>query len=125
MIADRPLDLYHFTCEHGHSGMGTLGVVRPNWQPTIGATVSWFTDLADPTRDDLGLTSESGLINCDRMTYRYRVVDDEAHLKLRHWLGSGEQARTDPHVQMILHSFGQPKHWWVASREVLVELVTP
>lgn len=114
--------LYHFTCaDHGFRGLGSQGVVRPNWHPLIGVALAWFTDDAHPTRDAVGLTAEI-FTTCDRMKYRYRVVDDEAHLKLRPWLGSIEQAHTNPHVQSDLHRFSDPARWWIATKAVLVRL---
>lgn len=117
--------IYHFTCDHGHQGIGPYGLVLPNWHPFVGATLSWFTDDPRPERDAIGLTSETGLFNCDRLQYRYVVTDDQAHLKLRRWLYSKEQAQTDPHAQADLHRFSDPATWWISTDPVFITLDPP
>lgn len=115
-------DLYHFTCDHGHEGLQGEGLVRPNFHPLIGVALAWFTDDPEPSRYSVGLTSESGLLSCDRMQYRYEVIDDRAHVLIRRWLGSIEQAKTNIHTQADLHRFSDPSRWFIATQPVLVGL---
>lgn len=108
---DTFMNLYHFTCEHGRSGIAHSGVILPNvhpFMPNLGPLI-WFTDLAEPpTPESVGL--QSTWITCDRMMYRY-LVQTKAAL---HWFEIRSRAPKD--VVATLESFGQPEHWWIARR---------
>lgn len=80
--------LWHYTCDHGHAGLGQGGLVLPGVDlggPLRGnvwlSALSWFTDLDAPIRDGLGLTMR--LARCDRTRWRYRVTD---RANVRPWL---------------------------------------
>lgn len=109
---------YHYTCDHGHRLIG--GTVVPG--DTLGRydhdgphIYAWFTDLARPIRDALGLTSH--VLTCDRTTHRYRVTDAR---DLIHWT----HVRGDHPWAAELESApgARPMHWWVARHPVPVVL---
>ena len=64
------MSLWHFTCDHGRQGIGRAGLVKPNRAAV--PPLAWFTDLPNPQREHLGLTSL--ILSCDRMAHRYRVL---------------------------------------------------
>lgn len=81
-------ELYHFCCSHSATEIDKTGVLRPiiAWRKfdevlTLhghartglhrAPAVLWLTDLAEPDRDGLGLTSV--YIACDRTEFRYSV----------------------------------------------------
>lgn len=113
-----PTALYHYTCDHGHNLI--RGTVVPadilgryaNDGPHIYA---WFTDLAHPNRDALGLTSR--ILTCDRTRWRYRVTDAR---DLIHWT----HVRRDHPWSEVLESApgARPMHWWVSRHPVPVTL---
>lgn len=71
--------LYHYTCAHAAPLIERDGLLRPHPQILLDNTpLIWFTDLEEPDRQALGLTSLT--LNCDRTAYRV-VVDLEA----THW----------------------------------------
>jgi hypothetical protein len=113
------MTLYHFTCDHGRDGIVRDGVVKPNRHPYLGLAVAWFTDLADPTADEVGLTSAT--LRCDRLAYRFEIVD---LAKAHPWLGSVEQSVTPIQYQADLHRFSTPRHWWVSRQPVSVSLAS-
>ena len=69
--------LWHFTCEHGRRALGKRGLlVAPLPNPLLGgARLIWVTTEAAPDRERTGLTMHS--TPCDRMAYRYRVLQPE------------------------------------------------
>lgn len=72
---ERPL--YHYTCEHGAAGIEASGLIEVRRQPPEGqVTLTWLTDLEAPNRNALGLTSH--IVQCDRLTYRFEVVEHVA-----------------------------------------------
>jgi len=113
------MTLYHFTCAHGKSDIGTgpRALLIPHRHPLLGADVKlvWFTTLADPDEDEVGLTSS--YIKCDRREYRY-VIDEGVADGCRWWLESDERTAAPPQVIADLESFGKPETWWVSSRPV-------
>ncbi len=105
--------LYHFTCDHGHTGITRTSVLLPNKHPLMPALGSllWLTDLAEPpSKESVGLTSS--WISCDRLAYRYSVRCKAAV----HWFDL--RARAPAEIVATLESFGQPEHWWVVRRPV-------
>jgi hypothetical protein len=110
--------LWHFTCDHGYDGIGTRGFIVPMIEnPFTHLKLSWFTDQAQPDRERTGLTME--YTTCDRMAYRYRVVDDRG---CRRWLWSAERARLARQDLSDLESYGDPEHWWIADEPTLAVL---
>jgi len=105
---------FHFTCDHGHDGIGGTGTLLPGHfltkreVPWTGRLV-WLTDLAAPDRDALGLTSR--ILSCDRTRHRYRVTDETEVLP---WV---QVARTVPHdirEQIEGEPGSRPMHWYVS-----------
>jgi hypothetical protein len=123
-------ELYHYTCEHGHAALGAAGEVMPTamhtpaavkrvddaWRALLG--ISWFTDLDYPYRAALGLTSKTGI--CDRTVYRYRVLDAAG---VAPWLGSAWRAQWPELRALELQEGSMPRHWYIATVPVAVELV--
>jgi hypothetical protein len=120
--------LYHYTCQHGRLAIGSYGYVLPlwSWNPRAGARlgerwrplaeVSWFTDLDSPWPPRaLGLTRST--IRCDRTQYRYRVVDDRDVVP---WLDS--PYRREPLLLLERAGGALPRHWYVATKPVVVAL---
>ncbi len=108
------LTLYHFTCEHGHSGISKTNTLRPNMHPFMRhlGPLLWLTDLAEPpSKESLGLTSR--LSTCDRLAYRYSVQTKAAI----HWFDIRKRAAKE--VVEDLESYGQPEHWWVVRRPLV------
>ena len=106
--------LYHFTCDHGRKGIGRRGLIRPltKWK------LVWLTSDPNPARDDVGLTSETGLITCDRMSYRY-IVDSHSAMP---WSVFREGLIRDPAWAQIVEDmeyYGKPATWWVSAESVL------
>lgn len=113
------MSYWHFTCSDGATMIGEVGVLKPHWHPMVGASLIWLTNDPAPSRDAVGLTSDT--LFCDRMEFRYRIIDDEAYLKIRRWLGSTEQSRTAPHHQADLHRYSEPSKWYVSTKQLLAE----
>lgn len=103
-------DLYHFTCDHGKSGIDRTGILLPNMHPYMPALgpLLWLTDLPEPTRESAGLTMS--WTECDRLTYRY-IVRSKAAV---HWFDIRQRAPKE--VVETLESYAQPEHWWIARR---------
>ena len=112
--------LYHFTCDHGHDGLGTNGTLQPQPHPLLPqlSALTWMTTDPNPTRDDCGLTST--MLDCDRMEYRYRVTDRRHCIP---WARLRQLATSD--VLAILESYGKPDTWWVARTPIPVVLDQP
>lgn len=104
--------LYHFTCAHGHAGIGKTGTIVPNVHPFMShlGPLLWLTDLAAPTAERVGLTSS--FISCDRLAYRYRV-ETRAAIP---W--SQLRGRVSPALVTTLERYGDPSHWWVVRRQL-------
>lgn len=117
--------LYHFTCEHGYADLGPAtfeepaevkpGVlITPDKRLPWTSKFAWFTDMPNPDRESTGLTSI--LTKCDRLAYRYRVLDDDG---IQPWT---DVARYLPRVrEQIEQADGaRPRHWYVSLTPVLV-----
>ena len=103
--------LYHFTCDHGHTGISQTGVLLPRahpFMPTLGPLL-WLTDYKEPTKESVGLTSS--WTTCDRLAYRYIVG-----CKAVHWFEIRQRAPKE--IVAELEAFGQAEHWWVVRRPV-------
>jgi hypothetical protein len=119
---------YHYTCSHGHAGITKTGrvlstvdlVAQAGTVATMSAEVRrtaeliWLTDLAEPIRDALGLTSEA--IACDRTRYRWRVVD---YKPVRYVAMRRDLPRALRDSLESAHG-ALPMHWWVAYTPVPV-----
>ena len=114
----RVIDLWHFTCGHGRRALGKRGLlVAPLAHPLLGARLIWLTTEATPDREKTGLTMR--FQTCDRMAYRYRVLQPERCIP---WLGSPFRTAAAPAVIEDLESFGDPEHWWVTAVPTLAAL---
>ncbi len=105
--------LYHFTCNHGHSGIERTRILLPNTHPLMRnlGPLLWLTDMAEPpSKESVGLTNS--WTTCDRLAYRY-IVRCKAAV---HW--SLVRARAPKDIVETLESFGQPEHWWIVRRPV-------
>lgn len=101
--------LFHYTCGHGFNGIVRLGVIRPN-RPLWGdfPPLVWLTDMREPDRDALGLTSRS--LPCDRLEFRFIVkVADPIP-----WTPFADAADFHDEWRDALESFGSPNRWWVS-----------
>jgi len=125
-----PQELYHFSCYHGAAGISSRNMVLPTalhspeavdavpaaWR-WMGA-YAWFTDIPQPGRFALGLTSHA--ISCDRLEYRFRVVD--SHLRRPTWWPVALRGlRLEIARQVSLTPGALPAHWWVSSSPIKVE----
>jgi len=122
LVPDR---LYHFTCDHGHLGIGDHGLIVPavfllnraHGVPWTGV-LAWCTDLERPSRDSVGLTSYA--IACDRMAHRYRVDPTLAvpWVEMR----SVIRERYADDVDALETTPGaRPMHWWVSTVPLLAD----
>jgi hypothetical protein len=108
-----PEALYHFTCRHSKSDIGTSNcLLRPMIRhPLMGCKVLWLTTEATPDRESTGLTMN--LQRCDRMEFRYVVTDDVE--RCHPWLDSQARAIANPQVVSDMEEFGDPEHWWITT----------
>lgn len=110
--------LFHFTCQHAADRIE--GLLLPHPQPLIGDTaLVWLTDLDEPDREGLGLTSMT--LACDRTQIRYRVTDPTP---VEPWIGSTTQASVAPPIQALLHRYSRPEHWFISRQPVAVDAGT-
>lgn len=127
---DQAPDLYHFCCEHSAAGIEAaayrvvpVAVTAPYVKgdkdhplPVL-MEVSWFTDMAQPDRFALGLTST--IITCDRTERRFRVLDASGIVRwvdfMREHLSPEERAVARRALP------GLPLHWYVSTEPVAVE----
>jgi hypothetical protein len=109
--------LYHFTCRDGAAQVERCGELRPNPQPQLGGIpLLWLTDLDEPTRHQIGLTSAT--LACDRMQRRF-AVDCDA----QRWVDfvrtlTREQRRMAR--KLTLAAGAHPMHWYVRTTPVPV-----
>lgn len=111
--------LYHYTCRDRATRIDRDGHLRPNPQLVIPADLVWLTDLSEPYREALGLTS--GLAACDRCEVRYEVDTDTAQPWIewarRHLPGHDNWTR----VRVLNNTFGAlPRHWFVSTEAIPV-----
>lgn len=121
--------LYHWTCRHGATAIGRRGYAEPLWmhRPDIVPTMPeewrwmselvWFTNAPGAGRIDLGLTSRT--LQCDRMEYRYKVLDDSDVVP---WLSVCRQYPR-PAVTELHSGDHRPGLWLVSTLPVPVERV--
>ena len=118
--------LWHYTCDHGRAGIDVdrsmFGcVVRPlrdlagrDDLPEL-TRWAWFTDMARPDRDALGLTSHT--LNCDRLAHRYRVLSGQIYP----WTTVRRLANRAERQALESAPGARPRHWFVARQPVVVE----
>lgn len=107
--AERPT-LWHFTCSHGRGGIiDAQGHLRPNRHPLMPelGPIIWLTDDQWPERDAVGLTS--AYLSCDRMAFRFRVIESDAH-PWAAWCHLVDQA-----TRADLEHYAEPDRWWLAT----------
>lgn len=105
-------DLWHFTCKHGHRGIGRYGMVLPKYSKALGCDLSWFTDNVTLSDIELGLTSY--YIPCDRRQFLYRVLEPELCEPFLAWA----RRTGNPYVGRLLDDARRPEHWFVSDRPV-------
>jgi hypothetical protein len=101
--------LWHYTCDHGHDAiLNDGGTLRPNLRAPV--PLLWLTDLLEPARDALGLTSR--ILDCDRTEHRYRIDNPVDVLP---W--SAVRLRYRPTLVAGLETApgAQPEHWYVTT----------
>ena len=116
--------LYHYTCDHGAELIEREGHVKSLYDVLGGdegdgnalmnipqSHFGWFTDLAEPNREALGLTSIT--LGCDRTAHRFRVTDAT---EVTWWL---DVRRYHPILWHLEEADGaMPAHWWLATEPV-------
>ena len=117
MKIPEPDVLWHYSCAHSAPGIIKDGMLWPRPQIWLPMDVVWLTDLPDPDRDALGLTSE--ILTCDRTEYRVCVDPKEAEW----WPVFARRVPRDVRAQYE-EAGGSPRHWWVSERPVPVTWVT-
>lgn len=118
--------LYHFCCKHSARAISADGLLRPliEWgrldgrlqkvgAPRTGLAdapaVVWLTDMAQPDRYALGLTSFT--LSCDRTEFRFTVDTNFAEP----WADYYRRWRANRDWLAWLHSGPvQPDRWYVA-----------
>lgn len=127
--------LFHYTCGHGRKGLGDMGLVKP-YTLLVKDTLTtsdlgldpilqwlqqrvWFTDMATPNRDALGLTMN--YTRCDRTKWRYRLTVPPAEAGLEAWMEARDHVPATIRDLLERSPGARPRHWWVAhNREVPV-----
>lgn len=103
---------YHFTCSHRVRAINASRRLKPmgNW------SLIWLTDLPDPPRTALGLTSY--ILSCDRMEWRYTVDDTDG--QVMRWTDY-RRAHRPPWAAEIESAEGaMPAHWFVAAAPLAI-----
>lgn len=106
--------LWHYTCDHHVEAIKAEGVARPMLDEFV-----WFTDLAEPVRDALGLTMHT--LTCDRTRHRFRVVGSASvlpYVTIRRTLPRGWREGLEESEGAM------PRHWYV-SREAVPVIYSP
>jgi hypothetical protein len=111
---------YHFTCEHHVFDIVAVGAVIPHRHPFMPmmAPMAWFTTLAHPSADDVGLTST--ILSCNRLAHRFQVLD---HSTLIPWSYVVEHAPPSVLPRWViadLGRYGKPDTWLVSTTPVEV-----
>lgn len=120
-------ELYHYTCEHSFAALG-IGTVTlyPGGSPEAAernkdkgiwaSRLVWATDLAIPDRAALGLTSY--ILDCDRMSYRYRIVSPEVMVP---WHVLARLLTREMREEIESQPGSRPMHWWVTGAPIEAE----
>lgn len=109
--------LWHFTCSHSAGPIRDGGELRPWPHPLLPEPLVWLTDLEEPFRDGLGLTSHT--LTCDRTEHRFEVVDPTTAIW---WPTYARTLRLGGWVRRELDQApgAMPAHWWVSTEPVPV-----
>jgi hypothetical protein len=125
--------LYHYTCEHTRAAIGASGHLMPMRMhapqaverippeyPWLADTV-WLTDLAEPDRGALGLTSFT--LSCDRTAVRY-VADNPPAVPFHDWSRGLARDVRKAMLRGLVYTEpeARPASWWVATEPVAVRL---
>lgn len=114
------MKLYHFACRHSAEGIRSSGFLRPWPQPVLGGVeLVWLTDLDDPTRGQVGLTSHT--LKCDRMEYRVLAESDGSV----RWTSFARSLPLESRRALELSTDAAPAHWWISLTSVPVLAVEP
>lgn len=108
-----PSLLYHYTCEHGATGILRDGIIKGNVNLAMshGALFVWLTDMPIPNKHALGLANLAGLVTCDRTAHRFTVPAD-----LAIWYPAARRELMAANVPLdaLERSPGvRPVHWFV------------
>jgi hypothetical protein len=76
-------------------------------------TIAWFTDLPEPMREALGLTSAT--LPCDRTEWRVTVSDPSMLIP---WSRFARDRGVPRRQREDLERYGRPAHWWVSEEPV-------
>ncbi len=113
------MKLYHYTCSHAAPLIARDRWLKTNPQIVLGGVwLVWMTDLDQPDRSALGLTSHT--LKCDRTEHRAAVVTEAER-----W---SRYARTLPLQQrraLELAPGARPMHWWVSETPVPILSIGP
>ena len=119
------MTFYHYTCAHSAPLILRSGVVMPlgrlgklagqmpadrHWMLDI----AWFTDLDEPLREALGLTSAT--LQCDRTEWRVTVSDASTLVPWPRFA----RGRVPAGQRRDLERYGRPAHWWISEEPVPV-----
>ncbi|MFE0021939.1 hypothetical protein [Amycolatopsis sp. NPDC059021] len=115
-----PRAFYHFTCLHRARSIERSRELRPNRHPLLGHRLVWLTDLPEPDRWGLGLTS--AWLTCDRTAVRVSVQPNEGIVRWPAWA----LWHKVPHALVdLLEEGARPEHWWVSTERLPVSDVSP
>ena len=114
------MSLWHYTCDHGHDGIGERGMLLPNLHIQLNVRLSWLTDMAEPERLALGLTNQ--FTGCDRTRFRYRLERSGHVMPWGMWAALNHPDET---LREDLERYGNPDRWWVGMTPLAVVLDQP
>lgn len=108
------MKLYHYTCSHRIRQIHREGQLQPHPQIALANwPLIWLTDMDVPSREWLGLTSET--LRCDRTEWRITVdADAEPWVKFARGLSLPMRRRLE------LADGARPMHWWISSISIPV-----
>lgn len=112
------LRLYHYTCSHAAPLIERDGYLKPHPQVLLAnLPLIWFTDMDQPDRAALGLTSHT--LRCDRTEHRV-IVDTDAYRwpKFARGLPMWVRQRLEFAPGVL------PMHWWVSDPGARVSIVS-
>lgn len=114
----KPRALYHFTCDRGRAGIAASGLMVWPRKRLGTKPLAWFTDLAAPSREALGLTST--VLSCDRMRYRFRLVRGPKLVPWSEYLQTATAEDRELAEMLAMAPGAQPEHWFVSPTPVKV-----
>jgi hypothetical protein len=107
--------LYHYTCDHSAARIRTARWLVPHRQVVLsGRELVWLTDLEEPNRAALGLTSH--ILRCDRTKVRVVAVTSDA----THWPAFARGLPAEQRHELECAPGVLPMHWYVAEMPVPV-----